>query len=139
MLFLALCAATQIIYFLILIYNSHSEQTQRKQVPLHQILEFIKADSNMRDFIVSDSYWLLGNIATTLPTKNVWLIQPTKEYLPKGRSLIVWTTPQLPYWINLFASSSLLTEIKLLVNPETKQIVGGQAFGYIAPEEPVAF
>ncbi|ASQ45451.1 ArnT family glycosyltransferase [Legionella clemsonensis] len=137
--FFVLCAATQVLYFLILIYNSHSDHTKRKQVSLQQILEFIKADSSKRDYIVSDSYWLLGNIATTLPTKNLWLIQPTKEYLPKGRSLIVWTTPQLPYWINLFAHSSLLTEIKLLVNPETKRVIGGQAFGYIPSKELVVF
>ncbi|CEK11206.1 ArnT family glycosyltransferase [Legionella hackeliae] len=129
-LFISLCISVQILFFGLLIYNSYSEQTQRKQLSLNQIIQIIKANPDKHDYIVSDSYWLLGNIATKLSIKKVWLILPSREVLPKGRSLMFWTRPQIPYWINLFAQISEITDQKPLVDSETNEVIGGQAFAH---------
>lgn len=127
--FLMICLMTQFIYFSILVYNGHGKQAQSKQISLNKIVNLIKKNSNPSDYIVSDSYWLLGNLALGLSNR-VWLIQPTKEVLPRGRSLVFWQGKEAPYWINLFARTSLLTELNLILETPNQLVIGGQACGY---------
>ncbi|WED43824.1 ArnT family glycosyltransferase [Legionella cardiaca] len=128
--FISISLITQLVFFGILIFSSHSEQAKRKQFPLNTLVNLTKANLNNLDYVVSDSYWLLGNLATALSIKNIWLIQPSKEILPKGKSLILWKREQVPYWVNLFAETHLLTELNFIYDSQSKKMIAGQAYAY---------
>lgn len=127
--FLILCLVIQLTLLLTLIYRSHNKQKIRNQFPLNQVVQTLKNDLAV-DYIVSDSYWLLGNLLTQLPTKAGWLLRPGNEYnLPKGRLVFIWQSAQPPYWVAYFAKLYSLGEIKLIEDPKNNNaVVAGRAY-----------
>lgn len=126
--FLITCLVTQLVLLSALIFSSHSKYNKRKHMPLTQVIQSLKSVSSPAEYIVSDSYWLLGNLMIELSLKKVWLVHHSNQFtLPKGNSILVWQEVEVPYWVNYLAQSHTLTGLKSIEDPN-HTIVAGQAY-----------
>lgn len=125
--FTVLCLIVQTIFFGILINRGYSVHSKYNQVPVNETIQAIKADELKMDYIVSDSYWLLGNLMLKLSVKNGWFLHPATQFsLPQGRLLLVWQNPQLPAWANALVSSQ--STINWVENPKNHSIMIGRTY-----------
>ncbi|HHF7345866.1 TPA: glycosyltransferase family 39 protein [Legionella feeleii] len=126
--FTVICLLVQIIFFGLLINRGHSERNKYNQFPVNETVQAIKADCFKVDYIVSDSYWLLGNLMLKLSIKNGWYLHPASPFsLPKGKLLLVWQSPQLPVWVNTLIPPPSKA-INWVENPANNLIVTGRTY-----------
>ncbi|KTD24786.1 Uncharacterised protein [Legionella lansingensis] len=127
--FVSLSLLIEVIFLMILILSHHFEQSKNKQKPLQAIIELLKYDSSHHiDWIVSDSYWLLGNLTSTLAHKNVWLLTSINKYhLPQGQCLLIWKGKEIPFWV--YAHDQMhASNVRLIEDTKRKTVIGGYTF-----------
>jgi 4-amino-4-deoxy-L-arabinose transferase-like glycosyltransferase len=105
--FLGFCLACEAIFLGILISSRYTKQSLNKQQTLNKILNGVRQSHESANWIVSDSYWLLGNLSLTLAIQNVWLLTYANHYnLPKGSCLLVWESKKVPAWVTVHSQST---------------------------------
>ncbi|WP_019217370.1 hypothetical protein [Legionella tunisiensis] len=126
--FTVTCLLVQIIFFGILINRGYTVHNKYNQFPVYETVQAIKTDRLKVDYIVSDSYWLLGNLMLALSIKNGWYLHPATPFsLPKGKLLLVWQSPQLPVWVNTLMLPQSKA-INWVASPRNNLIVTGRTY-----------
>lgn len=98
--FIIFCLLIQSVYFGVLIHRSHHSH-QRPPELIAAINQHITADT---DWLISESYWLLGNIKLQQQNLKVKAVTSSTP-LPQGKLLIVWLASAPPFWVDALMQS----------------------------------
>jgi 4-amino-4-deoxy-L-arabinose transferase-like glycosyltransferase len=122
--FLLLCVLVEFLLLIALILRSHGKK--HNSFPFAQIVQTMQREHEQPDYVVSDNYWLLGNLMLGLSIHNGRLMnRAEKPKLPQGNSLLIWRSTNPPFWIADLAKLGPLGEIKLLKDSKSQEILGG--------------
>jgi len=92
--FIIFCLLVQCVYMGTLIYRSHHGH-QRQPVLIEAINRQIPANA---DWLISESFWLLGNLRLQNPQIKIKAVTATTP-LPTGKLVLLWLADTPPFWI----------------------------------------
>ncbi|KTD16432.1 glycosyltransferase family 39 protein [Legionella jordanis] len=123
--FLIFCLSAELVFLAILVLTQHTDQNREREKQLRTIIQFVGQNTKQDDWIVSDSFWLLGNLASALSLKHLWLLSDANDYsLPKGRCLLVWLGDSIPFWV----SQQPKPLVQFISDPEKKMAIAGHTY-----------
>ncbi|WP_419420403.1 ArnT family glycosyltransferase [Legionella sp. D16C41] len=125
--FILFCLLVQLSFLIILSYRSYYGQNKRQTIPISEIAKIHKTNLHHIDTLVSDSYWLLGNIQLQFQKTPSYLVNNQVTNIPLGTTLLLWEGETMPYWAEQLVKQYNATYIHWIKSEKTNHVVAGQA------------
>lgn len=109
-----------------LVYRAHFGNQRNMHFPFTELTDALSHTEIPFNYILSDSFWLLGNLHAKTHTEFRFIDTLTPFNYPKGHLFLTWMGADTPPWVSvLFPNQKVITHP--VYSTATQKVIGGWA------------
>lgn len=123
--YMVCCLLLQGFFISALVYRAHFGNQRNLRFPFTELVHVLKQSDSSFNYILSDSFWLLGNLYTQTGTDFRFIDTLTPFQYPKGHLFLTWMGAETPSWVqDLFPNQEIVVH-PVYSKTRPREILGG--------------
>ncbi|WP_162263111.1 ArnT family glycosyltransferase [Legionella birminghamensis] len=124
--YIGCCLFLQSFFLSALVYRAHFGNQRNMHFPFTELTDALSHTEIPFNYILSDSFWLLGNLHAKTHTEFRFIDTLTPFNYPKGHLFLTWMGADTPPWVSvLFPNQKVITHP--VYSTATQKVIGGWA------------